>query len=153
MDTHWIPDDEWRTIVANVPIVSVDLVIRCDGGVLLGRRTNEPAKGNWFVPGGRVLKGEERLEAVHRVAEEELDIEVEIVESLGAFEHRYESSDIVGVESKHYLASGYVVDVLSGQPDPDNQHDEFRVFQSPPESCHEYVCAYVDAALTLEAWG
>ena len=152
MDTHWIPDDEWRTIVANVPIVSVDLVIRRDGGVLLGRRTNEPAKGYWFVPGGRVLKGETRREAVHRVADE-LDIAVEIVESLGAFEHRYEISDIAGVDSKHYLANGYVVDVVSGEPDPDDQHDEFRVFRSPPEPCHEYVRAYVDAASTLETWG
>jgi colanic acid biosynthesis protein WcaH len=152
MDTHWIPDGEWQTIVANVPIVSVDLVIRRGGGVLLGRRTNEPAKGDWFVPGGRVLKWETRREAVHRVAEEELGIEVEIVESLGAFEHRYESSDTEGVDSKHYLANGYVVDVSSGELDSDDQHDEFRVFESPPEPCHEYVRAYVDAASTLEVW-
>lgn len=162
MDTHWIPDDEWRTIVANVPIVSVDLVIRCGGDVLLGRRTNEPAKGNWFVPGGRVLKGETRREAVHRVAEEELSIEVEIVESLGAFEHRYEISDIAGVDSKHYLANGYVVDIAGGvgtdgvdadeQLTADDQHDAFRVFRSPPEPCHEYVRDYVEAAATVDAW-
>jgi len=30
---RWIPSDEWRTIVANVPLVSVDLVIEHDGGV------------------------------------------------------------------------------------------------------------------------
>ena len=46
-----IPDDEWRTIFANVPLVSVDLVIEHDGGVLLGKRENDPAKGEWFVPG------------------------------------------------------------------------------------------------------
>ena len=40
-----IPDDEWQTIVANVPLVSVDLVIEHDGGVLLRKRENEPAKG------------------------------------------------------------------------------------------------------------
>ena len=152
MDDNWIPDDEWRTIVANVPIVSVDLVIRRDGGVVLGRRTNEPAKGYWFVPGGRVLKGETRREAVHRVAEEELALEVEIVESLGAFEHQYESSDIAGVDSKHYLANGYVVDVVDGTLDPDDQHDEFRVFRSPPEPCHEYVRAYLEAASTVDGW-
>lgn len=51
-----IPDDEWRTIVANVPLVSVDLVIEYDGGVLLGKRENEPAKGEWFVRMGRCSK-------------------------------------------------------------------------------------------------
>lgn len=152
MDDRWIPDDEWETIVANVPIVSVDLVIRRDDGVLLGRRTNDPVKGYWFVPGGRVLKREPRREAVHRIAEEELGIDVEIVESLGAFEHRYETSDVAGIDSKHYLANGYVVDVVNGEPDPDDQHDEFRVFRSAPERCHEYVRAYIDAASTVNAW-
>jgi len=162
MDDGWIPDEDWRTIVATVPIVSVDLVIRRDGGVLLGRRTNDPAKGHWFVPGGRVRKGETRREAVHRVASEELGIDVEIVESLGAFEHQYETADVDGVDSKHYLANGYVVDVAGGvgtddvdadeQLTADDQHDAFRVFRSPPEPCHEYVRDYVEAAATVDAW-
>ena len=152
MDDHWIPTDEWKTIVANLPIVSVDLVIRRDEGVLLGRRTNDPAKGYWFVPGGRVLKGESRRDAVHRIASEEIGVDVEIVESLGAFEHRYETSDVAGVDSKQYLANGYVVDVVNGEITPDDQHDAFRVFRSPPEPCHEYVRAYVEAASTVTNW-
>ncbi|MFD1571647.1 NUDIX domain-containing protein [Halorubrum laminariae] len=152
MDDGWISEEDWRTIVANVPIVSVDLVIRRDGGVLLGRRTNEPAKGYWFVPGGRVQKGETRREAVRRVAREELGVGVEIVESLGAFEHRYETANVPGVDTKHYLANGYVVDIVDGDLDPDDQHDGFRVFRSPPEPCHEYVRAYVEAASAVEAW-
>ena len=54
MDETWISGDDWETIVASVPIISVDLVVSRDGGVVLGRRTNEPAKGDWVVPGGRV---------------------------------------------------------------------------------------------------
>ena len=149
MDDDWIAADDWWTIVANVPIVSVDLVIKRDGGVVLGRRTNEPARGYWFTPGGRVLKGETRREAAHRVAAEELGIEVGIVESLGAFERLYDTSDVSGVDSKHYLANGYAIDVVDGQPEPDDQHDAFRVFRSPPEPCHEYVRAYVKGATTV----
>ena len=164
MDDGWIPDEDWQTIVATVPIVSVDLVVRREGGVLLGRRTNEPAKGYWFVPGGRVRKGETRREAVHRVASEELGVDVKIIESLGGFEHQYETSDVDGVDSKHYLANGYVVDIVDGdgvagdgvgdkdEVTADDQHDEFRVFRSPPEPCHEYVRAYVEAAATVDAW-
>ena len=63
-----ISDDEWETIVANVPLVSVDLVIKHDDGVLLGKRENEPGKGEWFVPGGTVFKNEPRTNAVHCVA-------------------------------------------------------------------------------------
>jgi hypothetical protein len=77
MTEAWIPDDEWRTIVANVPIVSIDLLIRTDDGLVFGKRTNEPAKGYWFPSGGRVRKFEAR---------EECGLEAEIVESFGAFE-------------------------------------------------------------------
>jgi colanic acid biosynthesis protein WcaH len=44
--------------------VSVDLVLVRDGReVLLGLRTNRPAQGSWFVPGGRILKNEKRADA------------------------------------------------------------------------------------------
>ena len=86
--SEWIPKDEWETIVRNVPIVSVDLVVKRSDGIVLGKRTNEPAKGEWFVPGGRVQKGETRVEAVHRITEEEFGVSVDVIESLGAFEHR-----------------------------------------------------------------
>lgn len=66
-----IPDRVWETIVRNVPIVSVDLVVRSPDGVILTKRMNEPAKGEWFVPGGRVHKHERLTDAVHRVASED----------------------------------------------------------------------------------
>ena len=75
----WISEDDWNTIVSQVPIVSIDLVVLCDDGVLLGKRENEPAKGEWFVPGGRVRKSETLVEAVDRVGQQELGTEVEII--------------------------------------------------------------------------
>jgi colanic acid biosynthesis protein WcaH len=146
--SDWIDADDWATIVAHMPIPSVDLVVRHGGGVLLGRRANAPAKGEWFVPGGRIQKGERLREAVHRVADEELDVNVTVREPLGAYDHLYDTSDVDGVESKHYLANGFVVEA---QGDPltgvsDDQHDEFRLFQERPDGCHEYVAAYLDAA-------
>lgn len=148
--SEWIPDDEWAIIVRHVPIVSVDLLVRYDGGILFGKRTNEPAKGEWFIPGGRVQKGETRHNAVHRVASGELDISVDIVESLGAFEHIYDCSDVAEVEKKHYLANGYVVDVANGEPKTDDQHEALRVFQSPPKSLNPHIGLYLDASETID---
>jgi colanic acid biosynthesis protein WcaH len=150
--TDWIPDDDWRTIVANAPIVSVDLLVRRDGGLVFGRRQNEPVKGWWFLPGGRVQKGETRVEAVHRVAREELGLSVEIVESLGAFEHRYDTSDVPGVDTKHYLANGYVVDGVDGDLVTDDQHGDLRVFESPPDPLHEHIRDYLVVAESLPGW-
>ena len=152
MSDHWIPPDDWATIVANVPIVSVDLLVKHDGGVMFGKRTNAPAEGYWFVPGGRVEKGETRREAVHRVAADELGVSVTITESLGAFEHFYGTSDVDGVENKHYLANGYVVEVSEGELTTDEQHDTLQVFQSPPDPFHQHIRAYFDAATTLPNW-
>jgi colanic acid biosynthesis protein WcaH len=52
-------DDDWRAVVEDVLIVSVDCLVCSAGDVLLGKRTNEPAKRHWFPPGGRVRKGDD----------------------------------------------------------------------------------------------
>lgn len=152
MSSDWIPDDEWETIVRNVPIVSVDLVVCSPHGVVLGKRMNDPAKGEWFVPGGRVRKHERLTEAVHRLAREELGIEdVTVRESLGAYEHLYDTVDVDGGDGKHYLANGFVVDTDLGVEEMtlDDQHGDVRAFASEefPADLHEYTAAYLrDAA-------
>ncbi|WP_132057813.1 NUDIX domain-containing protein [Halorussus amylolyticus] len=141
--TEWISDDDWATIVRHVPIVSVDLVVKCDAGIVLGERQNEPAKGEWFVPGGRVQKHETLREAVYRVAEEELGIEVDIVERLGAYEHFYETADVSEAGGKHYLANGFVVEATTRPSETDAQHSELRAFEELPTDLHEYTRDYL----------
>lgn len=143
----WIPDDVWADIVEHVPIPSVDLLVNCDDGILLAKRQNEPAKGEWFVPGGRIQKGESLTEAVHRVAEAELGVEVVIDEKLGTFDHFYEKSDVPGSGGKHYVAHGYFVTPTSESIILDTQHEEARTFQLDElPSVHEHVEAYLDCA-------
>jgi len=143
----WIPDDVWADIVEHVPIPSVDLVVKCDDGILLAKRQNEPAKGEWFVPGGRIQKGESLTEAVHRVAEEELGVEVVIDEKLGAYNHFYETSDVAGSGGKHYVAHGYVVTPASESIVLDAQHAEARIFSLDElPTVHEHVEAYLNNA-------
>lgn len=140
-----IPQDEWATIVRNVPIVSVDLVVLRDGGVVLGKRENEPAKGEWFVPGGTVLKHETLEEAVHRVAEAELGTDVRIERRLGAYEHFYETADLPDVDGKHYLANAYVVTPVDATLRPDDQHAALETFERPIRGLdlHPYVERYL----------
>ncbi len=50
-------DSLFKTIVANTPLISIDLIIQnSQKKILLGKRINRPAQGYWFVPGGRVRK-------------------------------------------------------------------------------------------------
>lgn len=141
---RWIPAEEWEVIVANVPIVSVDLVVKHEGGVLLGLRENEPAKGKWFVPGGTVLKNERLVDAVQRVARMELGCEVEIVERLGTYEHFYETSEVEDIDSKHYVANAFVVEPIEEVKVTDDQHAEIRTFKPPFDDLHPYVERYVE---------
>ena len=141
-----ISDDDRETIVANVPLVSVDLVIEHDGGVPLGKRENEPAKGEWFVPGGTMFKNESRTDTVHRVANGEPGESVVIDDCLGTYEHFYETADVDGVDSKHYLATASRCHFERDDPEivGDDQHNAFQDFQPPFENLHPYVERYLD---------
>ena len=142
-----VPDDVWAEVVKHMPIPSVDLVVRCADGILLAKRQNEPAKGEWFVPGGRVRKGERLSEAVERVAQEELGVGVSIEERLGAYDHLYDTSDVDGSGGKHYVANGFLVTPETEAFSLDAQHSDFSIFavDSLPD-LHPYVEAYLRAA-------
>lgn len=139
-----ISDEEWKVIVQHVPIVSVDLLVRHEGGIVLGKRENEPAKGRWFVPGGTVLKHERRTDAVQRVAREELGTDVEIERELGTYEHYYDTADVPDVDGKHYLATAYVVHPTEDVLESDAQHAELRTFTRPFPELHPYVERYLE---------
>lgn len=147
MDTDWIPESVWEDIVRHVPIVSVDLVVHTPDGVVLGKRANQPAKGEWFVPGGRIHKRERLTDAVDRLVTEELGVEtVQIQESLGAYEHIYDTGGPDG-SGKHYLANGFVVDTNCTVEEMtlDEQHCAVRAFTPAelPADIHEYTAAYL----------
>lgn len=145
-DEKPVPASEWGAIVEHSPLVSVDLLVEHDDGILLGKRENEPVKGEWFVPGGTVLKNEPRTDAVHRVAEQELGEPIVIDECLGTYEHFYETSEIDGVESKHYVATAYRCYFERDEPEigGDDQHSAFEVFRPPFDGLHPYIERYLD---------
>jgi colanic acid biosynthesis protein WcaH len=147
----YIPAEEWEVVVRNVPVVSVDLVVTDGDAVILGKRTNEPAKDEWFVPGGRVRKNETLDDAVHRLAAEELGVEVVVDRRLGAYEHRYDAAELDGVDTKHYVAIGYLVSLAGGDIAPDDQHSDVRRVEPPFGDLHPYVEAYLrDAGITSD---
>jgi colanic acid biosynthesis protein WcaH len=126
-----IPADDYLDVVRNAPIVSIDLIVRNPRGeVLLGWRNNRPAAGCWFVPGGRVLKGEPLADAVARVARDELGLELALGEAefVGPFEHFYEDNfaDAPGVPT-HFVVLAHRIETSEELAAPaDEQHARFR---------------------------
>ena len=64
----------FKTVIENTPLVSIDLCMICNGQILLGKRSNEPLKGIWFTPGGRIHKNETWQHALLRIVEVELGL-------------------------------------------------------------------------------
>jgi colanic acid biosynthesis protein WcaH len=124
-------DTRFLEVVEATPLVAVDLIIKnADGEVLLGKRRNRPAKGFWFVPGGRIRKNERISEAIARVSGSELGIDVQREEAtlLGVFEHLY-ADNFLGIDGvdTHYVVLAFQFDLEDCPPvKPDDQHLEMR---------------------------
>lgn len=125
--------DDFLAAVTHTPLVSIDLVVVDQHArMLVGKRTNEPALGTWFVPGGRVNKDETLDAAFERIANDELgsgDWSRADATPLGVFEHFYDTnftgSDDMGT---HYVVMAYAIDAgeLRLEGLPLDQHSDFE---------------------------
>ena len=74
--------EDFAGVVRLTPLVAIDLIVRDSAGrVLLGERKNEPAKGSFFVPGGRITKNETLTAAFRRITRAELGVERSLTDS------------------------------------------------------------------------
>ncbi len=144
-DEH-IPDEEFAGFIERMPEVCVEVVLRTDRGVLLARRTNEPAKDEWFWPGSRLYKGETLDDAAHRVAAEELGIEVDLEGRLGVYGHFWDTSPLPGSPSRHTVNVVFLASPAEDPPDIslDSQHSDYRYVTSVEPDLHEYVRLYLE---------
>ena len=71
----FIEQEYYTEILKVLPIVCVDTVIVYAGRILLLLRDNDPAKGQYWFPGGRILKGELIEDAALRKVREEVNLD------------------------------------------------------------------------------
>ena len=86
---------DFLQVVKNAPLISIDLIVENEAGdYLLGERLNQPAKDDWFVPGGRIHKNETLDQAFERIAEAELGIKLQRQQAIlqGVYEHFYDTN-------------------------------------------------------------
>ncbi len=136
----FLDNDTFAKVIDFTPLISIDLVVRnASGKILLGLRTNKPAQGFWFVPGGRIVKNESIENAFKRLTKSELGIELSITNAryLGLYEHFYNDSvfgDSSDAKSKstHYVVNGFEVvlpvldTVQTSHTLPKDQHEDYR---------------------------
>jgi len=138
-----LPKDEFDRIFAKVPRLTVELLIVAEeAGVLLALRDVEPCLGTWNLAGGTVRFGEPLVEAVQRVARDELGISVRVGPLVGYIEYpsHYEN----GLDCPVGL-------VFRAEPD-DRSQPRGQWFSALPENMHEeqrrFLLDHAGVALT-----
>lgn len=84
--------------MSEIPLIGVGVVIIEKGRLLLIKRGNEPGKGLWAVPGGKVRIGETLEAAARREASEETGLDVDVGEVAWVGEHITDSRHIVLID-------------------------------------------------------
>ena len=134
----WIEDDLFEEILKKMPIPTVDAIVVNNGKFLLLKRRNPPVKGHWWLPGGRVRKGETLEEAVKREVLEEPGLDCRIISQVGAINQIFPESHTISV---YYLVESESTDVKLN-----SEHSDYRWVSELPEGSHEYVKTMITKA-------
>jgi colanic acid biosynthesis protein WcaH len=150
-DRGLLPEATFRSIVAHAPLIAIDLVVQDrQRRVLLGWRRNPPARGYWFVPGGRVRKDETLASAFERISAAELGEAFQLEQSIfmGVYQHFY-SDNFCGEtrSSTHYITLAHKLRASDApQRLPHTQHSRYRWASRTDIECdllvHPYARAY-----------
>lgn len=145
----YIKQGLYDEILRIMPIPCVDVMVFDDADrVLLLRRKNEPAAGQWWFPGGRVLYFETREDSASRKLEEECGLVATQFQELGTFEILFYSLQDARV---HSITTLFKVQVTRESTIRlDHQSDEARWF-SPAEWLKCELHAFIRFSLEMES--
>ena len=124
------------------PQIAVGAIVVHDDALLMVQRANDPGKGLWSVPGGRVEAGEFLADALRREVREETGLEVEVGELAGILE--------VPGDELHYVILDYHA-VVTGPPEPKASGDAGDVRWVPLDQVAHMECTprFIE---TMTAW-
>ena len=123
------------------PHVGIGVVVWRDGKVLLVKRKNPPAKGQWGLPGGKQQLGETIFKAAVREVREETEIDIApvgIITALDAITRDKENK----VEF-HYTLVEVTADWFAGEAKAGD--DALEVQWAAPDEV-EKICAWPEVA-------
>jgi 8-oxo-dGTP diphosphatase len=124
------------------PQIAIGAIVIHEDKLLMVQRANDPGKGLWSLPGGRVEQGEYLADALRREVLEETGLEVEVGELAGILE-------VPGSEL-HYVILDYHA-VLTGEPEAVHGTDALDVRWVPLKEVAHLDCTprFVE---TMKAW-
>ncbi len=103
------------------PLLTVDIIIECAGGIVLIERKNPPY--GWALPGGFVDYGETLEQAAMREAKEETSLDVTLVEQM----HTYSDPRR---DPRHHTVSTVFIATATGIPRGADDARQAAIFQA-----------------------
>jgi ADP-ribose pyrophosphatase YjhB (NUDIX family) len=132
---HPLSPAEFDAIYRRVPRLTVEVVLATAGGVALTRRSIEPCRGQWHLPGGTVRFEESLPDAVVRIARNELGVGVSVGPLLGYIEYPQMRR---GGYAGWPVGIAFETRVVEGALIAGDQADEVGVFRAvPPDTIVE----------------
>lgn len=115
------PNDDF--VLWHDPKVATAVVVEAEGGIVLGRRAIDPARGEWCLPGGFVNDDEGPLDAAARECMEEIGAAIQVKGLIGVYH-------IAKREAPSMIAIGYHARVVHGEKlAPGREMLELQVFK------------------------
>ena len=145
MEISRLTNAEFHNIYARVPRAVLDLLlIMPDGGVVMNRRSIDPEKGKWCVPGGTIYRGEKFRKAAERIAMDEVGVAIGSGRVFGASEYFGDNT-----VQRHDIVTIYRAEYASGDLRPDKDASEVGVFWEVPENEVVAHCLLYNALLRV----
>jgi ADP-ribose pyrophosphatase YjhB (NUDIX family) len=151
LQTGFVEPSLFSEIHKNTALLTVDVLIKYQGGWLLVHRDNVPAKGEYFPVGGRVKKGIPILEAIKNKAREECGLALEQIRCIGVSRQMFQT-DPFGHEKGTDTTSIMFIAIGSGNITLDKHHDNYLLvdedkFEEIKDNLHPYVRDFLITAL------
>jgi 8-oxo-dGTP diphosphatase len=122
-----LPEKEFFEIIKKVPMIAVDGLLYKDDGVLLVKRSHEPFKNYWALPGGFVDFGERLEDAVVRETFEESGIKTKVKKIVGVY------SDPKRDPRGHVITICFLLEYVSGKTTASDETSDVRFFKNLPD--------------------
>jgi colanic acid biosynthesis protein WcaH len=126
-----IPNKEYKRILMKIPIVCVDgLLVNPKGETLLVKRKNHPLKNIFYLPGGRVIKGEEPIDAFKRKMKEEtgFNIKKPLFVGMSSLYSPFSAQNV----SSHTISLVFTA-MVKGEPKLDGQSSGYKWSKKLPK--------------------
>jgi colanic acid biosynthesis protein WcaH len=130
-DSNFIPIEFYDKILKVLPIASVEALILIDAALLFLKRNNEPAKGEWWFPGGRIHKGESFEQTLRREVKEETGLEISTSKLINVYSRVF--------PQRHDITIAYLCTCKEGKIKIDKEHSEYKLFKQLPKDLNPYL--------------